>query len=218
MNLATYRSRLQQVLGLSTADNTLIDGWVNDGVVDFVRRTHCNVDCGTLETIADVWKYNLPASPMSIKDVWIDGSDTRVVAVDPSDVIRMRTSSPQVEGTYLFYALEGSDLFMLYPTPGSIYTINVLHVPYPAAMSLTSDSPTDIPVEYHLGPELYALWRAADYRDDETSKQGIAYREQYDSFVAETIASLNRKQGQRMPQARTSRRRLIPVRQRDVYP
>lgn len=217
MNLATYRTRLQQVLGLNSDDNTLIDGWVNDGVVDFIRRTHCNVNCASLDTEADVWKYTVPSSVMVAKTLWIDGTDTRMAHVDGSEIVRMRTAAPQVEGTTVFYALEGSDLLMLYPTPSAAYTINLLYVPYPAAMALTADSPSDIPAEYHLGPELYALWRGADYRDDESSKQGMAYLEQYERFVQETIRTLSRKGGDRLPQARSSRRRMFPPRQRDVY-
>lgn len=218
MNLATYRTRIKQVLGLNDDDNTLIDGWVNEGVVDFVRRTECDVNCSNLTTTSGVWKYTLPSSPLTIKTVWIDESDTRVVPLDSADLVRMRTAAPSVEGTYLYYALEGSDLLMLYPTPSSAYTINTLYVPTPAAMSSTASSPTEIPAEYHQGPELYALWRGADYRDDESSKQGTAYREQYLEFVQETIRTLNRKVGSRLPVARASRRGLRRRPQRDVYP
>lgn len=218
MNLDTYRTRIKQVLGLNADDHTLIDGWVNDGVIDFIRRTHCNVNCADLTTSADVWKYTLPSSVMAMKEIWRDGSDVLVVPVDPTQITRMRTASPQVADSFLYYALEGSDLLMLYPTPADSYELDVFYVPYPTAMAVTSDSPTDIPVEYHTGPELYALWRGADYRDDDTSKQGLTYREQYLEYVQETIRSLNRKQGQRMPVARTSRRGLLTRRRRDVYP
>jgi hypothetical protein len=87
----------------------------------------------------------------------------------------------------------------------------------PLKMALDTDSPGDeqygaIPDEFQDAIELYALWKCADYGDDNSSQMGERYRFQYEGQdgrggrLAQIRAAVNRRGTSRVAPRRVSLR------------
>ncbi len=185
-------------------DETMVDEFLNQGVVDFLLQTRCNVNCADLTTTAGSWKYTLPVSMLSVLE--LNSEDDTIDRTTPSELLRMRRNSSST-GDPSFYALAGNDLLMLAPTPGSIVTLELLYVPRPTAMTTGTHDPSvetygGIPSEYHKAIETYALWQAGDYSDDSSSAVGSEYRKLYLELVREYKRAIRRKGGRSLGRVR----------------
>jgi hypothetical protein len=228
--LATLRRSVQQKIGLDTTssgtEETLVDAWINEGIVDVLLRTRCHVNCADLTLAANTWKYNLSDSILAINDVSCTSATTgesRVLTrTTPERILSMRQGSPSTSPLVTYYALNGSDLLMIYPTPSSADTLEVYYVPRPSAMSGTANDPSaetygKIPTEYHKAIEYYALWQAADYDDDSSSQTGEYYRVLYEQYLVRIKRQAERRGGRYMGAATIGRRRPL-VHDHSQYP
>src|SRR3990167_2886997 len=197
--LAQFRTRISAKIGLdntaSSADQSLVDSWVNEGVIDVLRETQCNVATATLSVSSS-------------------STDSEMEQLSVPDLLRLRRNGSSDSSPSSYFALAGGDLLLFYPAPAASDTFTIYYVPKPTALSVSSDDPSTeslggVRTEFHKAIELYALAEAADYDDDGSSAQGQRYRERYAEELAKTRRTLNRLGSYKQPPAvlPTQRRR-----------
>lgn len=222
--LATFRTAVASELGLqndTSGDQTQIDKWVNEGVVDVVIQTACAISSTSISLTSGTSDYSLSASIMRIYDAYVSSNSVSYYLqhVTPDDVLAMRRASLANVSPAVYYAVAGN-LLMVYPTPDATQSMIVYYVPRPATLSGSADTPSEIPAEYHPGVEYYALMRGASYIDDGSSGMGQAYAQQYQVWLRKVKRyGTALRGGHRLPPAglRTDRSR-IPFHDRSVYP
>lgn len=214
--LTQFRSELAAVLGLTettAGDQTMMDFYVNEGVSDVLLRTHCKVLPFEMSTTAGEGDYTLPAGILVVIELEISTSSAQYVLdrMTPAEVLRLRRNNDGSD-TSRAYATSGANLLMLYPIPSGVDTITGLYVPRPTTLSGASDTPSEIPAEWHKAVSFYALARAADMDDDSTSEQGERYRGLYEQAIARMRYDIYVHGGTRMAPARLNPRRryLVP--------
>lgn len=218
MNLADFRARISGAVGISnvasSTEQGLIDDWVNEGIVDFLARTKMHVRTAALSLTADQYIYELDTEILAMKGLWIAPASGTNYVLDPrsvEDILYMRTL---VTPGYppMYYALEGQNILMLHPAPqSSSDVLHIMYVPRPTALSATSDAPSStanggIPSEFHPVIEDYAKWKAADFVDDESTKNGQEYLQSYLAGVTNAKMLVNKKAGVRMAGVKWGRR------------
>ena len=235
--LSTLQSDVAGVLGLdfdsanpNNGDGPRLLGWANDAVIDMLRRTHCYVTSATMTLTANQGDYNLDSNILAIEDIYLTsgGANFVVHRRETTEIINLRlfqaTTSPMT-----LYAVAGSNLLMVYPTPIQADTLTIYYVPRPTAMSTGTNDPSTttyggIPSEFHYGLELYMQWKAGDFVDDESSSSGETYRRMYEGdptappgssqregFIGRMKKDLRRKGGKHLGPA------TIPPKQRKIY-
>ena len=222
--LAKFRTRIAMKTGIAadtsgSDDQALADDWINDGIVDVLLETHCNVDSQTVTPGASA-DYALSASVLAIIDMYTSssGTDDRVEQVSVPDLLEMRRQGSTASSSPVtHYALAGADLILFYPTPAAADTFTMYYVPKPTALSGSADDPSSaslggIRTEFHKAIEYYALAEAADYDDDTSSAQGARYREWYQAELSKVRRNLSRLGRYKPPPARlpTQRRPRRP--------
>lgn len=223
-SLAQYRTAISSKVGLdnSTAgDQGLIDLWVNEGVTDVLMRTECRMRSATMTLTAGTNDYTLDTSIMKIYDAYVTVSGIaywlEVCTVD--DMLAMRRTTTANVSPAQFYAVGGADLFMIYPTPATADTVNIYYVPRPAVLSVSSDTPSEIPSEFQKAVEFYALREAADMSDDQSSQGGATYQAIYEQWLRRINRWVWMKGNHRLPRASVRRNRAtIPFHDRSRYP
>lgn len=211
--LASLKNRVNRRLGLDTTasgvDDVELEAALNDGVREVLLRTHCYVHCGDMDLTANVWKYDLPSTILALKTVFTtDGGEwSRVTA---SEMIALQRGGATAD-TPSAYAIEGSNLFMVWPTPSTSGEVDVLYVPKPTEMSSGSHDPSNstyggVPVEFHHAIVLWACAQAADKEDDQSSGVGQKYMQEFEVAVSRAAAAVNRMGGRPAP-ATLARRR-----------
>lgn len=222
--LATLRSSVQNKLGLDTTasstEETLVDRWINEGVVDVLVRTRVHVNCLDVDLIANTWKYNLDTDILAILDITVTDSgtgDTLMPQRTTAEDILWKRSRGGDDATspMLYYALAGNDLLLVYPTPAAGDSLDVFYVPRPTALSISSQDPsTDtlggIPTEYHKAIELYACWQAAEYTDHQPSRYGLKFQQDYEAWLVRIRKQARNKGGRYLGAARLGRRVRVP--------
>ena len=223
MNLADFRSRIaRSVGGLSTSDATdlaLIDDWVNEGVVQFLKDTKINVVTAVLAVTAGSADYTLDTDILSFTDVWYDPASGESVILDPVDsreLNEMRLADSSASSPR-YYATQGAHLIQLFPAPASSSdTLHIKYTPRPAALSATADSPDtstkgNVPEEFHPVIEAYAKWKAAQADDHRPSEYGMNYQAEYERGCSMARATINRKSGVFRARKTHGRRRYWPT-------
>lgn len=235
--LATLQGNVAGAIGLdfdSTAptagDGPRLLGWANDAVTDLLKRTHCYVNSATLAMTANVGDYRLDSSILAIEDIYLvsDNNNWRLRRMSTTDLINQRNYNVTASPAQM-YALSGVDMLMVYPTPLQADTLTIYYVPKPTALASGTDDPSTstlggIPTEYHYGLELYMMWKAASFSDDDGSQNGESYRRQYlgdptappateqrDGFVGTMKKDIRRKGGKHLGGI------LIPPRSRRIF-
>lgn len=212
MNLTEFRAEVSSVLSLNLSDATelaRIDQWINDGVVEVLGETGSKVTSTSVSLTAGTGDYSLSATVMRL--VWVQNSDSYELQVSTPDEIRRKRLNAASDVTRE-YALDGSDLLMVYPTPSANATLTVYYVPRPAVLATGADTPSELPAEFHRCVALYALWRGADYDDDQSSAQGTRYAQMFEQELARCRKRLNMKGGRKLAPARVSTRVRVPSR------
>src|SRR3990172_3049227 len=213
--LADLRNVVARKIGLdnaaSSTDQALIDEWVNQGVLEVLLRTHCTIEQATMDTTASTWLYQLPTSILHMKDLWREDAAGAVFpAVHDSylEILNLHyATTAAADSNVIHYAVVGSNLLAIWPTASTVYTIKLLYVPRPTALSAAGDDPSSetlgrVPTEFHKAIEYYALWQAADYDDDASSDQGERYRAHFNDFVqAYARPAIHKKGGGRLSPA-----------------
>lgn len=194
--LAQYRTRIAAKIGTDTTaaglDETLIDAWVNEGATDFLLRTRCKVESGTTTLAAGQYDFTIDTDILLIQDCYLSGTTQNypMTQVTVHELLAMRQSLVNTAIGPLYYAVAGSNLFMVHPTPTAASTITIYYVPRPVTLSSGSASPDEIPAEFHKAVEFYALAEMADYDDDASSAQGERYRQEYEKWVGKARARI----------------------------
>ena len=122
--LAQFRTRITSKTGLantaSSADQSLVDSWVNEGVVDVLRETGCNIDSTTVTPGASA-DYALGVSVLGIIDMYTTsgGTDNRVEQMTVPDLLEMRRNGSTTSGPTVYYALAGPGLVLFFPPPAA---------------------------------------------------------------------------------------------------
>lgn len=221
--LAQFRTRVTSKIGLDNtgagAEQSLVDSWVNEGIIDVLLATGCNVDSASVVPGASA-DYALAASVLGIIDMYATsgGTNSRLEQLSVPDMIEMRLGDATgTSGPTTYYALAGADLVLFYPTPGAADSFTMYFVPKPTALSGSADDPSSaslggLRTEFHKAVEFYALAEAADYDDDSSSAQGSRYRERYQEELRKIRRTLNLLGRYKQPPARlpTQRRRRVP--------
>lgn len=196
----------------------LCDGWVNEAVVDILMETQVYVVESTASLTAGQGDYVMDSNILLIKDVYVSsgGSNWTFDHVSPDQIIQYRTSSTIGGGPSRYFALNGADVLMLYPTPSSGDSLTLYYVPRPTALSDAPDDPSQaslggIPSEWHKAIQWYALWQAGDYMDDDSSHNGQDYRQEYEAWLKRIKKERSRKGGRRIGAIVPGRRRRPSV-------
>lgn len=224
MNLLSYRTRVARAIGMSLSDSTdtsLIDGWVNEGVVQFLRETKANQKTAVLAVTGGSGDYTLDTDILSLTDLYYEPANAvqnvMLEPVDSREIRRMRLSQSTADVSPRYYALQGAHLIMLYPNPGSSSDkLHLIYTPRPAGLAATGDSPSDpargnIPEEYHQVIEAYAKWKAAEAEDHRPSEYGLNFQAEYERSISKVRADLNRKSGVFLGRAIPGRRPTFPL-------
>ena len=159
---------LQQIAAYD--ETAMIANLLYQGTIDMLARTRCVVRCVHLRTQANVGIYTLDHAILALVDV--DDGHTR----------KARRDQTTWNGTFTMIR---SDLLRLNPTPSVGGEEDVWAVMRPQKMEQDTDSPGmeqfgAIPDEFQDAIVGYALWKAADYTDDQRSGDGERYRTLYE--------------------------------------
>lgn len=217
MTLATLRNRVQSTLSLKNTGNelTLLDDYINEGYENVLARTRCRVHCGDLTTTAGTWKYRMPSESMSVLELWAEDSSGNVELFERTTtrhILDLRMGDTTSDDSLRYYAVEGMDFLLVWPTPASAGNLSFLYVPRPTPLSVSTDIPTYVPGQWQHAIELYATWKMADYDDDGSSQVGQMYRMQYEGtdgnggVLREIRQDKSRQGGRRLAPARAGRR------------
>ncbi len=215
MQLSEFRTEISSIIGLdntaSSAEQLLIDQWVNEAVVDILSRTSCKVLPGSFTLTAGSDDYTLPTAILSMIDAFTtsSSSDYELRHVTPQDITRMRRNASN-SSPARYFAVAGSNLLMVYPTPTLSDTVTLYYVPRPTALAASSDTPSEIPSEWHRVVTLYGLWRAADY-DNQDMRTVDRYKREYEAGINMIRRSTTRKGSHRLAPAMTPPRRRQSV-------
>jgi hypothetical protein len=213
--LDEFRISISAKLGLENSvagDQPFMDAKINAGVADVLVRSRVKVAVGTMAVTANVADFTLPTNILAIEDCYLTsgGSQYSLARVSPIEILDMRRNS--VAGSpSTRYAVNGSQLLMLYPTPTDpADVITVYYVPRPAVLTLGTDTPSDIPSEFHDAVEYFALAQAADLSDDAGSQDGARYTASYENRLRMLKRAALQKGGRRLSPAVVGHRRRRP--------
>lgn len=225
MDLATFRTRISFATGLSNAaassEQGLIDGYVNEAVVQFLVETKCYIKKFSVTMTEDVAYYDLDANILSMKELWYEssaGQNVPMAPVEMSEIIRRQTLASGSAGGYpTVYSLEGNNLLVIDPAaPSSSDEIHGLYVPRPASMASGSDAPSEsgfgsVPEEYHPTLQSYAMSKITADDDKTVGKTPAEHKEDWEAGLIRARVRLNKKAGVLLAPARPGRgRRMIP--------
>lgn len=225
MNLSDFRTRVARNIGLSStvsADTSLIDAWVNEAVIQFLKDTKINILKASLSVTAGSGDYTLDTDILAMTDVWYEPAngnyDSVLEPIDSRELIRQRLFETAADVSPRYYALQGAHLLMLHPTPqSSSDKLHILYVPRPTStLSATADSPSDtargnIPSEYHPVLEAYVKFKAGQAEEHKPSEYGVQFQAEYERGIAKVRGDLNRKAGVFLPRKVHGRRPRWPI-------
>jgi len=223
LDLALFRTRISFATGLkNTAGNSeqvLIDGYVNEAVVQFLVETKCHIKKFAVQLQADQAWYDLDDDMLAIKELWIESESAQNVPLQPveiSEIIRRQTLGGGVGAYPTVYALEGQNLLAIDPAANSSSDeLHGLYVPRPTSMSSGSHTPStathgNIPEEFHPVLQSYAMAKVTADDDKSIGKIPKEHQEDWDAGVIRARVRLNKKAGVFLAPARPGRKRIIP--------
>lgn len=216
--LAQFRTRISQKIGLdnsaASTEQVLVDSWVNEGILDLLMETQVYVTEASATLTAGAGDYLLDSNILEIKDVFCTSQAVNYILdhVSPDEIIQRRSATNIPTGPARLYAVNGANNLMIYPSPQTGDSLTFWYVPRPTALANPGDDPSSaalggIPTEWHKAIELYALWQAGDYADDDTSQQGERYRTAYEAWLKRVKKERSYKGGRRLGAITPGRRR-----------
>lgn len=221
MLIQDMRSRVAAAIGLDNTDGSteqgLIDAWTNEACREFLERTKVFVEHATITLIPNISDYELPGSVLVLNTLEVTSAlDGQVVPLEPipiEELLWRRRYPGAVPVRY--YAMQGTNLLSLYPTPVSADKLDIYYVPYPAVLQTDDDtSDAGIPIVFDPILEYWVKWRAGEYNDDGSSQNGQIYLQLFEAEIKKARGRIRRMQGRRRPAAipgRRSRRRYYPA-------
>lgn len=213
--LTRLRIQVAAVIGTDVTsgsdDETLVTEWINEGMEQFMLDTGCVAKWATMSLTSGTHTYTLPTGAMAIHEVQNEqgGDSYRLERVTLQELVELRRRDGAAPARW--YAVVGSNMLSLYPTPGSGETLTVWYVPRPTAMSTGSETPGDgtgnreIPAEFHKAVFEYAAARAAEYDQHGPSQYGTYFRALYEKSVRDCRKAMFGKGGRRPARATVGR-------------
>ena len=217
MTKGAIRDRVASKIGMSgTAELTLLEGWVQDGVLQYLAETKAFVREAVMQLTNGVIDYVLPSADiLSFSSVWIDPAspgawDTiEMEQVGSSEMLRKRRWEYTGDHPYA-YQLMGIDLIRVYPKPDGTEYMHMLYVPAPPTLATGDDlTLAGVPLVDHPLVEEYTSWKAADWHDDTSSKSGQMYQQNWEQGLHKSRMRRNRMDNGWGP-AKPGRSRWIP--------
>lgn len=234
---------VSRALGLddtaSSDELTLMQRWVNRGIVDILMKTRCYMDLGTMTLQAGVTDYRIDTNILVVNQVTVPdllGNPQELDVINMNDILPY-LSNVVVDPTAPRYAAVEGTFMRVAPAPTSAVTLTYLYVPKPTEIPADGTTGSDsldpstatyggIPTEYHDAIVDFVLWQAAQYDDKgggffrgHAFAPGSAYQQQYQARIDEIKKEHRRKAGRGMHAGKigypTSGR--FP-RRNDVYP
>lgn len=208
-DLSDFRLRISAKLGLNNDpafDQPLLDSWVNEAVSEVLTRSRVNVSVATVTFTPGSYDYILPTQILALDEVYVTDVTSslfyRMNRVSPQEILNYRIGT-QFQGAppVRFYALSGTSLLMVYPTPLQADTLTLYYVPRPATLAASGDTPSDIPVEWHKCIEYYGLWQGGQYVNDSPSQNGAAFEAMYEAELAKLKRAALHRGGRRLSPA-----------------
>lgn len=193
----------------------LMQRWLNRGVVDFLLKTHCYLDIGSMSLTSGVSNYRVDANILAMHEVTIPdtaGNPIRLDIVNAADLQYYLASSVTAITTPLYASIDGT-MLRVAPAPTSAVTLTYFYVPKPSEMTADGTTGSDandpssatyggIPTEFHDALLTYMLWKGAEYDDKgggfykgHAFAPGYAYQSTYDAMCAEYKKRLRQKAG-----------------------
>ena len=223
--LAQFRTRIAAKTALSNttaADQGMIDDLVNMAYEDVVRRTSCKVGTTTISLSASTGDYTIPTSYLHIMEVYTttSGQSYSMQRTTAEDIIRRRigVSTGFSSSPARYYATQGIDLLLVWPTPSAADSLSVYYVARPTALSASADLPSAIPAEFHQLIEYKACAEAADYAEMVISRGRMTptvdptrWLLLYEKGLKELRVSVSRAGGRRLAPVRINRRLTVPL-------
>lgn len=214
MNVAEFALRVTHAVGIDAAtansatsqEYALFLSWLNEGVVEFLRKTKVYKRTASLSMTADEEDYAIDSDILAFEDVTYtpsEGVGVSLTQIDTWQIRDMRLPSATISTDPAYYSYEGQTI-MLYPTPrSSSDTLHMLYVPRPTALSTTAHNPSGgdyggVPAEYHHVIESYVKWKAGEHANDKSSGNGQAWKQEFESGVVDARVAEQRKAGMRI--------------------
>ena len=209
MNVAEFALRVTHAIGIDAAtansatsqEYTLFLSWLNEGIIQFLRKTKVYKQTAVLSVTAGTADYSVDSNVLAMEDLYFSpsGGQARMLKqIDSSEIRDMRIMVTSTADAPQWFAYEGN-LIMLYPAPqSSSDRLHLVYVPRPAALSTTADSPSTIPAEYHPVIEAYVKWKAGEHANDKASGNGQAFKQEFEAGCVDTRVSEIRKAGMRI--------------------
>lgn len=232
-----------RALGLDDTANsdelTLLQRWVNRGIVDMLLKTHCYVDIGTMALRADVTDYRIDSSILTVDNITLPdttGAPYSLDVVNMTDLIPYLDPSIAATVTPTKAAIEGT-LLRVAPSPSSAISLTYIYVPKPTEIPADGTTGSDnidpstaqyggIPTEFHDAILAYMMWQGAQYDQQgggffrgHAFAPGSAFESVYTARCAEIRRQLRRKKGRGLaPGVVGYPDRHGITRRNDVYP
>lgn len=152
----------------------------------------------------------LSTDPLAVLDI-VNSDNRPLDRVSVEEIHELRRGTNPTGTNVYKYALDGANLLLLYPTPGtSPGALTAYYVPKPTEMSQSSHDPATatyggIPAEFHDALEYYACFRMASYDDDASSQMGLLYKQLFDEEIAKIRKWKRQRGGRTLGPARIGR-------------
>ena len=200
----------------------MIDDLVNMAYEDIVLKTNCKVQTTTISLSSSTSDYTIPSSFLNILEVYTttSGQAYSMQRSTAEDIIRRRIGvSPGFNSSPArYYATQGNDLLMVWPTPSAADSLSVYYVARPTALSVSSDVPSDIPAEFHQLIEYKACAEAADYAEFVVLRYRMVptidptrWFALYEKGLKDLRTSVSKAGGRRLAPVRINRRLTVPL-------
>lgn len=213
--LTDFRLRICAKLGLDNTvggDQPLVDSWINEAVSETLTRIRTNVTVSTMALTNGTFDYTLPTQLLAIEEIYVTpatGTEQYMLyRKSPLEILQMRIGGSGGTPPVRFFALNGASLLMVFPTPNAADTLTVYGVSRPATLTAGSDTPSEIPVEWHKTIEYYGCWQAGQYANDGASQNGEAYRKLYEDELTKFKKAARQRGGRKMSPAVVGRGRM----------
>ena len=202
MNVGVIKRRVKRQFGDTSGaqitDEDIID-WINQGMVDIVRRTECLVSHRQASVVQNDPSYTLPPDVLFIQRVTLDGNTLASTSQQSIDYLGRDTDNAGA-GTPYTYFLSGN-VINLYPKPSvdGNDNLDIFYVRMPTEVAVDNDVP-EIPLFMHEDIIRYCLARAKELDDD--LEGAAALGQEYDSRMNNALFEIKGQPADSYPSVR----------------